>query len=230
MGNAMITNCRINPEPLAMIKECMNTVGMDHVAPNSEWPWNVISKRAVAYSCGKIAREGEKVEHNHDPGELELCKTLAEEAAKVMAGTEIGMGSEAALGTGTLLPFFVVANFGKKPPERISGNIIREAFGGTIYPPTKIWIEPLLEAGAWWSQVLEYYRCYEGEEKESYLRPWRNMMKWFRSRKEFMSAGFVMIGEDPLGGENGGCVFPRLALGFTHAGSLAGIASYVVHT
>jgi hypothetical protein len=56
------------------------------------------------------------------------------------------------------------------------------------------------------------------------------MMKWFRSRKEFMSAAFVMIGEDPLGGENGGCVFPRLALGFTPAGSLAGIASYVVHT
>jgi hypothetical protein len=104
MGNAMITNCRINPEPLAMIKECMNTVGMDYVAPNSEWPWNVISKSAVAYSCGKIAREGEKVEHNHDPGELELCMTLAEEAAKVMAGIEIGMGSEAALGTGTCFP------------------------------------------------------------------------------------------------------------------------------
>jgi hypothetical protein len=213
-----------------MIKECMNTVGMDYVAPNSEWPWNVISKRAVAYSCGKIAREGEKVEHNHDPGEFELCEVLADEAEKVMAGSEVGMGSEAALGTGILLPFFVVANVGKKTPQQIDEGTIRDAFGGTIYPPTKIWIEPLIAAGEWWAQVLEYYRCFVGEERETHLRPWRKMMKWFRSREEFQNTAFVMIGEDPLGGENGGCAFPRLALGLTHAGSLAGIASYVVHT
>jgi hypothetical protein len=227
---SLVTNCIIDNERLATIKECMNTVGMDYMAPDSEWPWNVVSKRATVFSCGMMARQGEKVEHNHDLAELEMCKALANRGTTVMAGTEIGMGSEGSKATSQLEPFFVAANIGTKCLKAINEDVIRAAFGGTIYPPTKIWIEPLKESGEWWSQVLTYFDCYEGEEKQNYLRPWRNMMSWFSRQKDFIDTSFVMIGEDPLGGENGGCVFPRLAIGLTRAGSLAGIIGCVVHT
>jgi len=107
---------------------------------------------------------------------------------------------------------------GAKVPRRLTGRVIREAFGGTNYPPTKHWIEPLVKRGDWWSSVTDYYAC---------------IMKGRSGRRAFgRGVAFVMIGDSPLDGEfrNGGCNFPRLGLGITEAGSLVGVWSSVVHT
>ena len=60
-----------------------------------------------------------------------------------------------------------------------------------------------------------------------YLERWSAMIEWFQRRREFRHIAFVSIGriEDD---EYSGVVFPRLAVGLTHAGSLAGIAGWVV--
>jgi hypothetical protein len=116
---------------------------------------------------------------------------------------------------------------------------VREAFGGTIYPPAGIVLEPLVEGGARWPDVVDSY-------EESYhpvppraslderLRPWRKLIRWFQRRKALREPSFVSIGEFPMGdwGEqvNYGCIFPRLAVAITRSGSLVGICGKVVHT
>jgi hypothetical protein len=190
---------------------------------------NVISKKAVAYSCGAIALDGSQIKHEHDPDELELCHSLADQAALRMKKTEVGMGSE---GSASFSPFFIAANSGDRVPARLSDRMIHKAFGGAIYPPTKIWVEPLRERGEWWQSVLRACRDFDRVEKEASLKPWREMIKWFNENELLHGTAFVMIGDDPLDDEftNAGCVFPRLALGLTAAGSLVGICSHVVHT
>jgi len=190
---------------------------------------NTISKRAVAYSCGRLAMPGDKLVHRHHAEDLALCRRLAGEAARIMKGTEVGMGSES---SDYFAPFFVAANIGDPVPKRITERLIRERFGGTIYPPATIWIEPLKEKGKWWAAVLSDGGEDDEDEKEQGLKPWRDMIRWFRSREELHGAAFVRIGDDPLDREchNAGCVFPRLALALTGGGGLVGICGHVVHT
>ena len=222
----MITDCRPDPERLAPLKECMETYDVEGDDP--EWPWNVLSLRTAVYSCGAICREDhDKGIHLHDLDEFALCERLAREAAMLMDGVSVGMGSES---SDHFAPFFVVANAGTTPPEGLSEETIRRAFGGTIYPQAQILVEPLVEAGLWWTVVKADCGMDGGDEGSDCLRPWRSLVAWFGTQPGLREASFVMIGEEPLSDENGGCVFPRLALALTASGSLVGICGHVVHT
>ena len=218
------SQCRLDPPRLWVFEECRRNYQMDSHAPGSEWPWNVISKNAVAWSCGYICRDDEPVSHTHDIEEFQLCYRLATEATGIMHGCAVGMGSES---TDPFRPYHVVIPVGDPVPEAITGEVIRDAFGGTIYPPTEIVIEPLEERGEWWRQVVV-----DGSGDENYLRPWRDMVQWFQSQEELYSPVFVMVGDDPLDPDfrNGGSVFPRIAVALTAAGSLVGIGGWTVHT
>src|SRR5262245_9610564 len=66
----------------------------DPFADLDGFPLCCISKRTLVYTCGVIARNGDEVVHSHSAHEIELCKHLAAEAAKVVEGLEVGMGSE----------------------------------------------------------------------------------------------------------------------------------------
>lgn len=223
----MIRDCRIDPARLALFRECMETYGQDHLDPTGEWPWNVLSKKAIAYSCGAISRAGAGVEHCHQPEELERCRRLSGAATRIMAGIDVGMGNE---GSCEFSPFYVAANVGGKAPRKLTEAVIRGAFGGTIYPAAQIVIEPLRERGQWWDSVLHWYG--DNDDPEADLRPWRELIRWFHSRDELLAPSFVMIGErsGKAGGEQPGSVFPRLAVGGTPAGSLVGIGGWTVHT
>jgi hypothetical protein len=227
----MITDCQPDSQRLALFKECMETYDMGE--PEAEWPWNVLSRRTVVYSCGAICREGDtSLIHNHDPAEMALCRRLATEAATMLQGVEVGMGSES---SDYFAPFFIVASVGATVPTELTEDTIRAVFGGTIYPHAEIIVEPLMEQGNWWAQVETDCGLNEEEDEaeediEACLRPWRAMVQWFHTQPALHTASFVMIGEDPLSEENGGCVFPRLALALTEAGSFVGIFGHVVHT
>lgn len=225
----MITNCQIDPERLAPLRECMETYGQEG-SENAEWPWNCLSRRTVAYSCGMLRRGEEPAVHNHDEAEFALCRRLADEAAGLMEGVEVGMWSES---SDYFAPFFIVASEGAPNPQTLNANNIRTAFGGTIYPETEIVVEPLLEQGEWWTDVTIDCGAENGnitEEVTECLRPFRSLMQWFRSQSAFSATAFVEIGDSPLDDANGASVFPRLVIGLTPAGSLAGIAGYVVRT
>lgn len=230
MPGTLIASFDPDPDRLAVIHECMENYEVGD--PDAEWPNNIISRRAVVYGSGVIARQGERVRHAVDPGELALCRRLASEAAEVMAGVEVGMGSASG---DFFRAFFVVANSDEPPATVITEALIRAMFGGTLFPPVTITVEPLAEVGVWWSEVEQ-----DGSESgDNYFRPWRAMIQWFGKQAEFQHSAFVRIGHDrdlwevpkanyPDGTEIAGCVLPRLAIGLTRSGSLCGLFGFSV--
>ena len=245
----MITNCQPDEERLAPLRECLETYGEEGNDETAEWPWNCLSRKTIAYSCGALRRGTEPAVHNHDEAEFALCRHLADEAAQIMDGMEVGMGSEASEG---FAPFFIVASVGANNPQTLDAETIRAVFGGTIYPDANITVEPIAEQGEWWDAIGidgsgedeaeeddkdEDEDEIDGEEdteeatdRDESLRPWLSLIQWFQTQPAFKERMFVSIGDETVNDENGASVFPRLAVGLTHAGSIAGIAGYVVYT
>jgi hypothetical protein len=224
----MIVDCSIDPTRLSVIAECIETYGTASDSPekaNLAWTWNVISKNAVVYSCGAIGRNGEILEHNHDPIELDLCRQLSQAAADIMAGQFIGMGDE---NDHELLPFYITANAGMVTPVSLTEAVIRAAFGGTIYPKANIAIEPLEVGEEWWEYMTE---CCQYQDSNATVESWLSLVAWFKEQTALHDPVFVSVSiDEELFADNGGCVFPRLAVALTAAGSLVGVFSCVVYT
>jgi hypothetical protein len=202
--------------------------------PDAEWPNNLISRMAVVYGSGAIARRGSRVRHAVDPEELARCRRLAAEAASCMGGADVGMGSES---SDPFREFFIAANADEPAPRQITPQLIRARFGDTLFPAATITVEPLAETGIWWSEVQR-----DGAESgPEYFLPWRRLIQWFRGQPEFADAAFVRVGDAgaleelprdqyPAGTEFPGSALPRLALGLTRQGSLTGLFGFSVQT
>ncbi len=132
----------------------------------------------------------------------------------------------------------MAANLDDPAPIRIDGDWIRSRFGGTIFPPATVTIEPLDEASPWFAVVQDFYANDPGSDQ---LAHWRGLIHWFRGRPEFTDSAFVEIGDysaltrlDPNQYPKGtlihACVLPRLLLGLTRNGSLSGVITSVVLT
>lgn len=213
------------------IQPCM--ANFDIGDATAEWPNNILSRKSVIYQSGRIARTGEIVTHRVDPDELDLIRRLAHDVRKVMLGVSVGMGSES---SDPFHEFHSAGNVDDEVPARIDEALIRARFGGTIFPPATITVEPFAESGTWWEEVVA-----DGEGDGRYLLPWRNMIHWFRTQPELADSAFVRIGDwaalneadrstFPEGTELPGGVLPRLALGLTKQGSLAGLFGYTVQS
>jgi hypothetical protein len=204
--------------------------------PGAEWPDNIISRKMVVYGSGRIARDGDPVRHNVDPDELALCRRLTDEADRMACSIEYGLASEP--DEIAFEPFFMAANLDDPTPIRIDGAWIRSRFGGTIFPPATVTIEPLDEASPWFASVQYFFNDDPGSDQ---LAHWRRLINWFRGRPEFTDSAFVEIGDelalsrrdlkgDPEGTMVAGCIFPRLLLGLTRNGSLSGVITSVILT
>jgi len=221
-----------DPQRLAVISECMNNYDVGEAV--AEWPNNIISRRAVVYRDGTIARGTDSIAHALNTAELALCERLSSEAAHLMAGVSVGMGSES---DDVFRNFFIVSPPGSAKPIAIDEALIRERFGGTLFPPVTITVEPFAENTVWWGEV-----ALDGAESVSrYFVPWRAMSAWFNQHPAFTAKAFIRVGDAkelshlpeeawPQGTVMPGGVLPRLALGLTHNGSLAGLFGYVVQT
>ena len=232
----MINDCTVDQACLDLLQECMGG-HFTHTNSPREYEWNVISSRAVVYSCGMIGREGEVLVHCHDEHELEQCKRLSLEVTNIMAGQYM-VDDE---GSHQFSPFYVTANEDDNVPGQITEAFIRSAFGGLIYPPVEIFIEPLKSGTNWWktmyecalSDVEEEDLDFDDEDLGSpYLKLWREVISWFDRQPEIHSSAFISIGREAIRGEDGGSgsVFPRLVAGLSPKGSLVGIFTCVTHT
>lgn len=251
-----ITHIEPDPARRAPLEPCIDP-GEDPIrraGPGAEWPANLLSLKTVVYGGGQVAREGEPVIHDVAPAELELCRRLAGEAVALLAGkVDGGLGTEGDL---PFDPFWIAANRGEAA-AKIDEALIRARFGGVIYPAARIDIQPLAEGAEWWSDVLmcaeetadvQAMRSDDEDEDpapyfEAFVSVWRNMVNWFRERPEFVDAAFVAIGDydhqldlerehDPLphGAVGPPTNYPRLFVGLTRGGGLAGVVTYVVQT
>jgi hypothetical protein len=76
------------------------------------------------------------------------------------------------------------------------------------------------------ARVMEMDR----RENAERVRRWRALMDWFEAQEELTAGAFVLVGHDMLGESNLSCVFPRLVVGLTRAGSLVGVCGHAVQT
>ena len=161
--------------------------------------------------------------------------TLGRDRRTDGGGFEVGMGSES---SDEFHGFFIAGSVIESAPLSIDEELIRSRFGGTIFPPSTISVEPLTEGTEWWTEVEDFYSD-PGDVDD--LVPWRSMIHWFHERPEFTSTAFVQIGDQrafwklpedqwPPGTKTTGFDFPKLALGLTPGGSLIGLFGYTVHT
>lgn len=111
------TACHEDSSRLAVFQECLETYGMESKNAESEWPWNVLSKVTVAYTCGQFGRRGEATDHRHDPAEFVRCQQLAAEVTSIMQGADIGMGSNDG---NPFRPYYRVANIDNAVPENVT--------------------------------------------------------------------------------------------------------------
>ena len=218
----------------------------NHAASGEEWIRQVLSLKTVVYGSGRIAREGDVVRHDVAPAELALCRRLADEARDRLHGkVDGGLGTE---GHMPVHAFSIAANRDDPRPARIDEGLIRERFGGTIYPQAAIDVQPLSEDAKWWSQVRmcareSAYGKDRTREIDAFLDVWRNLLRWFHDQPEFVDAAYVAIGDfdridalvikrrkDESGMKFTPSVYPRLFLGLTRNGSLAGVVTHVVQT
>jgi hypothetical protein len=220
----VIRDCKVDDQRLEPLKECLPLPDPD--APPGEWPNNILSPHTVVYSCGRIARAGEVIEHAHDPQELARCRQLAEEAAAVMAGTPLGMSDE---GTHYFTPFFITANAGAEVPRELTEAHLRAAFGGTIRPDSPVLIDPLREEGEWW-RLASMQAVSDNDAKT--LALWRWLLDWFNNHPHLHGACSVRIDCPPAvpPGMLPPSVLPRLLLALTDQGSLVGVLGCVVWT
>jgi len=218
----------------------------NYAASGEEWIRQVISLKTVVYGSGRIAREGNVVRHEVAPAELALCRRLADEARDRLHGkVDGGLGTE---GHMPFDAFSIAANRDDPRPARIDEGLIRKRFGGTIYPPAAIDVQPLSEDAKWWSQVRMCAReSAYGKDRpraiEAFLDTWRNLLRWIHDRPEFVDAAYVAIGDfgrldeivlkgrkQATGMAATPSCYPRLFVGLTRDGSLAGIVTHVVQT
>jgi hypothetical protein len=220
------------PDPirLSVILECMETYEVGEAW--AEWPNNIISRRAVVYRDGAIVREEDVFPGLIDATELALCQGLGDEVAGLMHSVSVGMGSQA---DNSFHPFFILGSGTASLATSINEQLVRDRFGGTIFPQATITVEPLSDGTIWWNEVLS-----DGEGcGETYFAPWTGMVDWFSGHSAFVASAFVRIGDprllaalpneaSPNGTVIAGGVLPRLALGLTRNGSLVGLFGAVV--
>jgi hypothetical protein len=228
MADTLITHFDPDPSLLEPLLEAAQYEPWAAQTPWSpDWPGNMLSKRIVIYGDGTIARRDEPVRFAVEPDELTLCRRMAAEAEAIVKGLIIAGGS----GGHEFRPFYNTASKGAPVPARIDAELIQARFAGTIFPQAEVAIEPMAEAGVWWARVEQVY---QGDPD---LERWKETIRWFQSRPEFVDTAYIRIG-DNLENANGmpeapdveafGVVMPRLAVGLTHKGSLAGLAGCVV--
>lgn len=213
-----VNGCRLVTERLKPFQPCMECCGPEF--PRDAWNHSCLHPRLAVYSCGCMYVPGQPNEHDHDPEEIELCEKLSAAMAWILKGVEVNVSE----GSSPFDPFYVAVNRGAEKPTKITIPLIRSAFNGAIYPQAKIRIAPLNEHSLLWEKFVF-------EEDEGWLAQWRKLIAWGERTEQIHVPVFVEVGDgDPMSETNFGCVFPRLVVGLTEAGSLVGVFAHSVLT
>jgi hypothetical protein len=226
MAETLITHFDPDPTLLEPLREATEYQPWNPEGQWSpDWPGNILSKRIVLYGDGTIARRDDPVQFAVDPAELALCRRLAAEAKAIVEDLMIAGSSN------EFRSFYNTASARASAPTRIDAELIQTRFGGTIFRLAEVAVEPMAETGDWWVRVAAAFARDPG------LEQYKAMIRWFQSRPEFVDTAYVRIGDnlemanslpDAPEVETYGVVMPRLAVGLTRAGSLAGLAGCVV--
>ncbi len=172
------------------------------------WPHNIVSLATVATPTGIVRLSTSRARHEPPQGELACCRRLATELVKALGGlTPFGGDSPT-----PFLPFYLVAGKGDRPPGRLTPEVVRAAFRGTIFPDTPIEVQSVSDP--------EFIRVTDGA--------WAGFAAWAEGQTDLTQVSYVVIGWDTAQEPNYAAVFPRLVLGLTKPGSLVGACGAIV--
>jgi|GEM_PF-4953830 len=205
--------------------------------PCDDWRHACIHPETIAYACGALSRPGILPKHDHDPAELAIARGIAEEAAR-LAGT-LEHHSE---GSSPLTPLFVTANRRGAVPNELTPQAIRRFFGDTIFPQAEIVVRPVQR---WFDEIAtqsrqailqypaelrEQMREHLEQSSHKWQQNWRPLVDYLQSHRQLHSPAYVQVGQDRMSETNFACVFPRLWVGITDRGSLAGLFAHEVNS
>src|SRR5262245_60459580 len=198
---------------LSNIAACMEHYG---AGDGSEWGNNIVSRKAIPGPSGRVAYPGD-VDYPPAQAALVKCQALAEAAYALGKYASFDVwGSEGAEG---FEPYFVAMHESWKC-ERITADVVRAAFGGTLYPKAHIEVQTL-------DALSEALECQGADEEQ--LDQWHRLIHWFSDHPDFVETAYVSIGKLEESME-GGCVYPRLMIGRLRDGSITGLFGVVVYT
>jgi len=164
-----------------------------------------------------------------------FARSLAQELGLSCGGLEVGMGSEAS--DVAFQSFWLrCAEGAVDAAPRVTGGVVRRAFGGTIHPSASVRVEPLRRGGGvWWDEVL--HDCAGSRAEAGVLGCWDGIIEWFAARtRDGRLLGepvFVRVGGCD-GQEKDGhpefCMLPCMAVALSPDGCLVGLFGWVVQT
>jgi hypothetical protein len=232
-------NCLVDSALFERIRPCMiDDVKLElikHQFPDDQsdnpdgFPYCSVSRQAIVYSCGIIARRGDSTVHSHPSNELSICKDFSTGATSTMNKVVADWGSEGTPDDGTdcFLPFFRLANRGDPTFETIDEEVIRMAFGGTLSTMLDFHIEPLAMNTEWWESLSASLHGLKHDYRQNVLPRWSSLIDYFFNQSWLRNPVLIRVRQG-----YGGCssVFPIFALGMSDSGSLAGIVGHGVHT
>jgi hypothetical protein len=172
------------------------------------WPHNILSLATVATPTGIVRLSSSRGKHRPRRGELERCRQLAAAVVEALGGLEPFGGDSPT----PFRPFYLVAGKGERVPERLTPDVVRAAFRGTLFPGTPIDIEPITDPE---------FIVQRGEA-------WAGFSAWAARQTDLAQVSYVAIGYDTCQEPNYAAVFPRLVLSLTRAGSLVGACGTIV--
>ena len=214
------------------------TVGIDGAPP---WATSILARDTQRTASGRFVRSGERLDDAPDLAALSESRALASEVAALSGDLEVGMGSDSSQGFD---PFFVAPSRSWRC-SAFDESTIRSAFSSALYAETTITIEALSERTSWWSKVLEDCGTADATyDPEPTLARWRALLAWFARQSSFVETAFIAINlaplqplpTDPVSAHygrlslEGGCAFPRLLVGRTNGGAMAGLLGVVVYS
>jgi hypothetical protein len=170
------------------------------------WPHNIVSLNTVATPTGIVHQFGEQVAHTPPAGELARCRKLSAGLAAVVQGIEPFGGDSPT----PFRPFYLVIGKGETPPKTLTGEVIRTAFRGTIYPDTPIDLRAFTDA------------------RFADEPGWQSFIAWAATQTGLKDLRYVSVGYDTCQEPNLAAVFPRLVLGLTRTGSIVGACGTIV--
>ena len=197
------------------LKVLCNNYGVDG---DDVWSNNMLATDAARGPSGHIARSAPTAQP--DAREIELVLALSKSIGEVVGMFAVGMGTEGP----ELWEPYCAAAAGELKSDSLDLDGIGVLFGDALYEESSISIQPLSNTAPWWDFVKG-----EAEFEPERLERWNAILEWFDTQDSFVERAFIAIDKQTQG-MPGGCVFPRLCLGRTAAGSVAGLLGVVVYT
>lgn len=217
-----------SPEQLgarpAWLNELLRTFDF---TPPGEWGGTILSTRTILRPSGAPGVPEDDMSRPDAP-ELALVTELAKCAAERMGGLEV-FASQA---SNSWAPFWC-ARTQSQQVESLASAAVRAIFGGSVWPDAAVVSEPM-DAGI--GALRDAFRRVRGQrkswatilrasEESGSLEGYRRAVQWFVQEPRFVETAVITVatGDHPCAN-----AFPRLFLGRTEGGSVAGIVGVVV--